>query len=105
MSTSIKRMTLLFVTTGLLVACAAKPPNVQPIAPTSDITQELEITQKMLDQAKETNLEVLAPKNYERAQVSLNKARELMIRGKSHEKVLQNTAEARAWLKLAEEKG
>lgn len=105
MSISIERLALLFVTTGFLFACAAKPPNIQPIAPTSDITQELETTQKMLDQAKENNLEVLAPKNYERAQLSLNKAREQVIRGKSNEKVLQNVAESRGWLKEAEAKG
>jgi OOP family OmpA-OmpF porin len=105
MINSSKSFALLLLASGLIAACAAKPPNVQPIAPTSDVTQEIEATQKMLDQAKNDNLEILAPRSFERAQVSLNEAREKALDGKSNEKVLKNVADSRAWLRVAEDKG
>lgn len=95
----------LFIATVMLTACVTKPPKIQEISVNSDPSFEIEATQKMLNEAKENNLDILAPKNYERAQVSLNDAREDLIKGKSKEKVLGNIAESRGWMAEAQTRG
>lgn len=105
MSPSIKSFAPVLLTFSLLAACAAKPPQVQPLASTSDVTQELDTTQRMINEQKANNLDVLAPQSFERAQDRLNKAREQAVEGQRSEKILQNIAESRAWLKEAQSKG
>lgn len=98
---SLKGQLILCVSLGLLAACAAKPPNVQPIPATADVSQELETTQRLLNEAQSNNIDVLSPKSFQRAQVKLNDARELLVRGKASDKILEDVAEARAWLSEA----
>jgi hypothetical protein len=95
----------LFIAAAVLTACASKPPKVQDIPTTADASTELEVTQKMLNEAKENNLDILAPKNYKRAQESLSDARGFLVKGKSKEKVLENLAESRGWLAEAQSRG
>ncbi|MGZ3749458.1 MAG: OmpA family protein, partial [Pseudobdellovibrionaceae bacterium] len=64
-----------------------------------------EATEKMLTEAKTNNLDILAPKNYERAEESLSDARKALTKGKTKEKVLENIAEARGWLAEAQARG
>lgn len=94
-----------FVLSLFLGACAAKPTHVEPIAATADSAQEIELTARMISEAKEQNLDILAPKSYERAQESLADARQQMVKGKNKEKVLKNIADARGWLEEAKNKG
>lgn len=105
MITHFKNLALTVLVAGFLAGCAAKPPVVESLASSADPSQEVEATQKMLDQAKSNNLDVLSPKNYERAEDRLIKAREQIIHGKSKEKILQNIAESRGWLREAQNKG
>lgn len=105
MSHSLKLKLGLFVSMVMLAACAAKPPNVQAIPDTADSTAEIDATQKMLDDAKADNLDIISPKNYERASKKLGEAREYMVRGKSKEKILEDVAESRAWIEEAKTRG
>jgi outer membrane protein OmpA-like peptidoglycan-associated protein len=95
----------LFIAAALLAACAAKPPNVQEIPASADASAELQSTQSMLDEARSNSLDILAPKNFERAQARLDDARRNLVKGKSKEKVLENLADSRAWLAEAEARG
>lgn len=102
---NMKSILSVFLLSLILGGCAGKPTHIEPIATTADSAQEIERTEKMLSEAKEQNLDILAPKSYERAQESLTEAREQMVKGKSKEKVLKNVADARGWLEEAQNKG
>lgn len=105
MLSQFKAKIAVFAALALLAACAAKPPNVEKLPETADASAELDSTQNMLNEAKDNNLDVLAPKNYERAQTSLNEAREYLVKGKSKEKILDSIADSRAWLAEAQTRG
>jgi len=101
MNTGFKTKLSLFVAMAALAACAAKPPSMQQIPDTADSNAEIEATQKMVNEAKANNFEVLAPKNLERAEKKLGEAREYLARGKEKEKILESIAESRGWLEEA----
>ncbi|HEY8270588.1 MAG TPA: hypothetical protein VIG33_06835, partial [Pseudobdellovibrionaceae bacterium] len=95
----------LFILAILFAACSGKPPRTQELPSTADASAELQTTEKMLTEAKTNNLDILAPKSYERAEESLNDARAALTKGKSKEQVLENIAESRAWLSEAQSRG
>jgi outer membrane protein OmpA-like peptidoglycan-associated protein len=99
------QLAMSLATGAMLAACAAKPPNVHPLDASADAAHEVELTQQMINQAKDENLDIMAPKNFERAQETLTDARDSLNRGKSNEKILAQVADARAWLAEAQTKG
>lgn len=105
MKTTFKTKLSLYVAMMALAACASKPPNMQKLPETADASAEIESTQRMLNEAKENNLEVLSPKNYERAADRLSDAREAMVKGKSKEKILDHIAASRGWIEEAQSRG
>lgn len=105
MNRNIKMTLSLFIASAALAACASKPPNMQAIPDTADATAEVEATQKMLNAAKDNNLDVFAPKNFSRAEENLAEAREALVKGKSKEKILDRVARSRGWLEEAEARG
>jgi OmpA-OmpF porin, OOP family len=105
MITNFKMKLSLVVAMAALAACASKPPNMQALPETADASAELESTQKMLNDAKDNNLDALAPKNFQRASDKLADAREYLVKGKSKEKILESIAESRGWLEQAQSRG
>lgn len=105
MNTNFKTKLSLGIAMMALAACASKPPHMQTIPDTADASAEIESTQRMLNEAKESNLDVLSPKNYERAADRLSSAREAMVKGKAKEKILEDVAASRGWLEEAQTRG
>lgn len=105
MNHTLKTILSLWVASAVLAACASKPPNMQTIPSSADVTTELQSTQKMVDEAKSKSLDVLSPNNFSRAEKDLVKAREALVEGKSKEKVLEKIASSRAWLDVAQARG
>jgi len=88
-----------------LVNCAHKPPEVETISATQDPSTEITQTDKMLHDGREAQLDVLSPKNFTNAEKSLEKAKELRSDNKPNEKILEQVAYSRGWLKEAQAKG
>lgn len=105
MNTNFKTKLSLGIAMMALAACASKPPHMQNLPDTADASVEIESTQRMLNEAKESNLDVLSPKNYERAADRLSDAREALVKGKSKEKILENIAASRGWIEEAQNRG
>ncbi len=105
MNRNIKSTLSLFIASLVLAACASKPPTMQAIPETADATAEVDATQKMINEAKEHNLDVLAPKSFSRAEENLVDARKALVDGKSKEKILDKVARSRGWLEEAEARG
>lgn len=89
--------------TLMLVACASKPP-IEKIAATSDPSEEISTTEQSLTEAREQQIDVFAPKNFSKANKSLNNAKESRADQDKNEKILNHVAESRAWLNQAKQK-
>jgi len=105
MFTHFKTKVSLFVALLALAACASKPPNMQTLPATADASVEIDATQKMLNEARTNNLDVLSPKNFTRASDRLDQARKDLVDGKSKEKILDSLAQSRGWLEEAQTRG
>ncbi|MFS4457722.1 OmpA family protein [Bdellovibrio sp. HCB2-146] len=99
------RLLLGVVALATVIGCASTPPNVQPIAATSDPTVEIQKTQEMLKEARAQQYDVLSPNNFADAERSLNKAIKYRGSGKDNEKVLEQVAYSRAWIAKTNEVG
>ncbi len=86
------------------VGCASTPPNVQRISNAANPTTEIEKTEEMMTEARTRQVDVLSPENYADAEKSLKKAKSQRDDGKENEKILENVANARAWLGEANKK-
>lgn len=89
---------------SMMTACSSAPKG-QQLSADTDVNQALEQTQAHLDQARAKNLEILAPKNFAKAEDALKDARKDMVKGNSKEKTLKDLSEANAWLTETETKG
>lgn len=86
------------------VGCASTPPNVQKISGAANPTTEIERTEEMLNEARTRQVDALSPDNFADAEKSLKKAKSARDGGKENEKILENVANARAWLGEANKK-
>jgi outer membrane protein OmpA-like peptidoglycan-associated protein len=93
-----------FAAAAVLAGCATTPPNVQPLAPNADPLAEIQKTDEMLKEARAQQYDVMSPNNFTEAEKSLNKAKKYTEKGKTTEKILEQVAYSRAWLKLTNEK-
>jgi outer membrane protein OmpA-like peptidoglycan-associated protein len=89
---------------SLMTACSSAPKG-QQLSADTDVNQALEQTQAELDQARANNMDVLAPKNFAKAEDALKDARRDVVKGNSKDKTLKDLSEAKAWLAEVHTKG
>jgi OOP family OmpA-OmpF porin len=94
-------------TAAALASCSSsKPPvAVSPIAENADIPAEIAATESAMGDARTRQIDVLAPERYAKADHALKDAKEKRQENKDAKRILKDLAEARAWLKSAEDKG
>ncbi|QDK39787.1 hypothetical protein DOE51_12840 [Bdellovibrio sp. NC01] len=83
------------------IGCASTPPNAIPIAQTANPAAEIEKTQKLINEARERQMDVLSPTNFTKAEQALNKAIDKKSSGKSNEDILEQISYSRTYLKQA----
>jgi outer membrane protein OmpA-like peptidoglycan-associated protein len=99
------KLSSLVIAGAFIAACASKAPNASPIAEGADPATEVSQTEDMISQAKDRNIDVLAPKNFSKASDSLADAKKYLEKGKSPDKVLTEVSNARAYLAEAQTRG
>jgi outer membrane protein OmpA-like peptidoglycan-associated protein len=87
----------------LLSACAQTKLKVEPIDVSDDAVEQIARLEKEVDDAKEKQINVLSPTWYEKAQASLNLAKERLERGDERSDILEEINLGRAQLQRAEE--
>lgn len=88
---------------AFLVACSTTPSNVQEFSSTADPSQEINNLQTNLEKAKLEQVNVLSPKNYEKASKQLSKAKEARSDNDGNKEILKEVAIGNAWLMRANE--
>jgi OOP family OmpA-OmpF porin len=96
-------LTLLFA--GTLMSCASKPPSYTGFSTAADPSFEISKTEEMITQARDKQLDVLAPNSFEKAEKALNNAKEYRAKEKSHDKIMEQVSYSRGWLQEANAKG
>ncbi|MEN0059692.1 MAG: OmpA family protein [Bdellovibrio sp.] len=86
------------------IGCASKPPTYEPISTNLNPTTEIERTEELLRDARNEQVDVLAPKSYAEARKALDRAQSQKEAGKSNEDILENVSYARGWLNEAQSK-
>lgn len=88
----------------LLSACASKPPQYESLATTSNPISEIEKTEEMLNEARQKQVDVLAPRSFVDAEKALKKAKTYREKGKTNADILEQVAYSRGWLQEANTK-
>lgn len=83
-----------------LAACASEP-KVNELPPSSDPQVELNRINENLRQAQEQQVDILSPKNFEKAEKARDKAIEARSKNKDQEKILHNIAVSQAYIDQA----
>lgn len=83
-----------------LTACSSEP-KVNKLPPSSDPQVELNHVNENLRQAQEKQIDVLSPKNFEKAQKARDQAIEARSKNKDQEKILHHIAVSQAYLDQA----
>lgn len=83
-----------------LISCAVEP-KVNEFSPSSDPQVELNRVNENLKQAQEKQVDVLSPKNFERAEKARDKAIEARSSNKNQQKILHQIAVAQAYIDQA----
>ncbi|MDG0816011.1 OmpA family protein [Bdellovibrio svalbardensis] len=97
-SRQIPAILVLAFATGF-IGCASTPPTVTPISSTANPATEIQRTQAMINEARERQIDVLSPTNFNKAEDALKKAISKKEAGKSSEDVLEQLAYAQSWLR------
>lgn len=84
--------------------CSTKPPQREEILSSANPTTEIERTEALFKEAFDRQDDILSPENFADAQKSLEKAKSKRLRGKTNEDILAEVANARGWLKEANDK-
>lgn len=91
----------LFVVILLIqVACSSKP-TVKKIPPTANPTDEVSMLEQDIEKAQMSNVDILAPKNFQKAKDYLESAKDKFNRGKSSEESLRDVELGNAYLTRA----
>jgi len=90
---------------GTLINCSHKAPNSVALSSGADPSFEISKTEEMLTQARDKQLDILSPNNFEKAEKSLERAKEARAKNKSTEKILEQVSYSRGWLQEASAKG
>jgi Outer membrane protein and related peptidoglycan-associated (lipo)proteins len=105
MKSQLTKLGLPLLLAGTLISCAHTPPHVTQLSSSADPSFEISKTEEMLTQGRDKQLDVLSPNNFERAEKSLEDAKEARAKNKSNDKILKEVANARGWLDEANTKG
>lgn len=87
-----------------IAGCSSTPPNVQRISTAANPAVEIERTEGLLTEARERQVDVLAPENFTNAKQALEKAKKRQSDGKSSADILEQVSYSRAWLNEANAK-
>lgn len=88
----------------LISACASKPPQYETLAAANNPATEIERTQEMLDEARQKQYDVLAPRSFTDAEKALDKAKSLREKGKPNADILEQVSYSRGWIEEANNK-
>lgn len=95
---------IMVAATAMLAACASKPVNMPAISENASASTEIQKTEQMINEARQKQVDVLSPKNFNQAEKHLAKAKTLHEKEKPNAKVLEELAYAQGFLADAEGK-
>lgn len=95
---------LVLALAGGFMGCASTPPTVMPLASSANPITEIERTQEMINEARNQQVDVLSPTNFNKADDALKKAISKKDAEKSNADILQQVAYSRGWLREGREK-
>ena len=81
----------------LLASCASKPVNMPAISSNASSTAEIEKTEHLISEAKQQQVDVLSPKNFQAAERSLAKAKKMKEKNKDDAEINEELAYAQAF--------
>lgn len=88
----------------LLASCASKPVNMPAISSNASSTAEIEKTEHLISEAKQQQVDVLSPKNFQAAERSLAKAKKMKEKNKDNAEINEELAYAQGFLMDAKDK-
>lgn len=91
---------LMTIVITVFVACSSRP-VVHDFPPSANPAQEIALLEKDLTTAKEKQVDILSPKNFQEAQASLEDARKKFFNGKDSQLTLHEVAIGRSYLQNA----
>ena len=109
-SMSYWKITSLFVVLSIvpissaLLSCASAPLDISEISPTANPLSELDISKKMIDDARRDQIDVLSPTNFTKALSEYYSAVSSKEKSESNDKIFSHLSKSRAWLNEAKEK-
>ncbi len=86
-----------------LASCAVSPPKVEPVVSLGDPMEQVNRLDKDIGNARNNQLNVLAPTTFARAEAFLNESKKVLDNGDDPSIILQKITKGRAQLRLAEE--
>lgn len=98
-----QRWSQLIITTGLALFLGACAHDIKPTAmpASANPTAEVDNLTASVEAARNQNLDVLAPKNFKKAEKSMEEAKAYRAKGKNGEKILESVGYGRAYLDRA----
>lgn len=84
-----------------LAACASQPKNVVTLEKSADPSAEITSVSQEIDQLRSEQVDALAPDTFEKGVKAYDRAKDLRADGKDNERVLEQLAVSKAWLKDA----
>lgn len=93
---------VLLIATAL--GCASKPPQYEALSSTANPSMEIQRTEEMIRDARNKQVDVLSPENFNNASKALDKAISQKDAGKDSADILEQVAYARGWLTEANSK-
>ncbi len=98
------RFLVTLAATAFLAACASKPTAMPSISSSANATNEIANTERMINEARDQQVDVLSPENFTDAEKSLAKAKKMKDKEKSNDKILAELAISQGWLQDAKNK-
>ena len=86
-----------------LASCAGRKPKVAPVVSLGDPMEQVNRLDKDIGNARNNQLNVLAPTTFARAEAFLNESKKVLDSGDNPSVILQKITKGKAQLKLAEE--
>jgi len=88
----------------LAMGCTTVPKGVQTIPASADVTEQISSTEDQMQEARNSYVDVLSPRNFRRASYQLREAADARSDNASPEVILRHVAFARAWLAEARDR-
>jgi outer membrane protein OmpA-like peptidoglycan-associated protein len=87
----------------LLSSCSGRPPKVEPVISLGDPMEQVNRLDKEIGNARNNQLNVLAPTTFAKAEACLNESKKVLDKGDNPAIILEKITEGKTQLKLAEE--